>query len=470
MLLVIARTLTAAGAALALFTTSRAQPAASRFETLVTIAQKELQDTRTPGAALALVDGDRVVFSTGVGLADVESVTPVEPDMLFRLGSTTKMFTAAALVSLALEGRLALDAPIGAVVSGLDPAVAKLTPHQLLSHTSGARDEAPMFGRHDDAALGDGIRAMTARLLFTEPATIYSYSNPGYWTAGFVVEQLSGKPFADAMHERLFAPLGMTRTTFRPTLAMTYPLAQGHDVPGSGAPAIIRPAANNAASWPAGSMFSSVHDLSRFVIAFMNEGRLSGQQVLDPRMIGKLATPHARIPGGAASYGYGLELSASGGIPIVSHGGSRAGYGSTILMVPTRRAAAIVLGNRTGSGLPVTTRRAVEMLIGAAEGALAAPRPTAPVTAANREALAVWAGRYTQGDGADIELVAVQDGLALRENGRDRPATLQGELRLAVAGADASAATVTLVLVPDREGRPAFVFRGGRSFRRVPRS
>jgi len=79
---------------------------ASRFDAIVETARRELVETHTPGAAIALVEGDRVVFETGVGVADVETATPVKPEMLFRLGSTTKMFTATALVTLTAEKQI----------------------------------------------------------------------------------------------------------------------------------------------------------------------------------------------------------------------------------------------------------------------------------------------------------------------------------------------------------------------------
>src|SRR5262245_12385070 len=96
---------------------SSSQQPTSRFDPIVEVLRKELQDTRTPGAAIAVVGGERVVFTTGVGVADVETGAPVRSEMLFRLGSTTKMFTATALVTLAEEGKVSLDAPIGAVVT-----------------------------------------------------------------------------------------------------------------------------------------------------------------------------------------------------------------------------------------------------------------------------------------------------------------------------------------------------------------
>jgi len=144
------------------------------------VALEELQATKTPGAAVAVVSGDHVVFSHGYGVASVDTDAPVSPDMLFRLGSTTKMFTATAVVGLAQEGKIDLDAPVSRYITGLDPTIGQLTANQLLSHTSGIRDEAPMFGSHDETALGNGIHAWKATFLFAPPGRIYSYSNPGF--------------------------------------------------------------------------------------------------------------------------------------------------------------------------------------------------------------------------------------------------------------------------------------------------
>src|SRR5687767_2707753 len=233
-------------------------------------------DTNTPGAAIGIVRDGRMLWSKGLGVANIETGQPVTPDTLFRLGSTTKMFTAAALVGLAEEGMLKLDEPVGKCIAGLHPKIAALTPHQLLTHTAGLTDESVMSGRHDDAALGLGIRAMDDSWLFTDPGQIHSYSNPGYWIAGLACEELAGKPYADVMAERLFRPLGMSRTTLRPTLAMTWPLALGHEVRG-GSAAIVRPQADNAGTWPAGQIYSNVTDLARFTTALLDGGYLDGQ-------------------------------------------------------------------------------------------------------------------------------------------------------------------------------------------------
>jgi CubicO group peptidase (beta-lactamase class C family) len=283
--------------------------------------------------------------------------------MLFRMGSTTKMFVAAALVGLAEEGKLKLDAPVGAAVKGLPPKVAALTPHQLLTHTAGLREEVVWNGPHDDSALGANIRAWTDDRVVREPGKQFAYCNPGYWLAGLAVEEAGGGPFAAVMRDRLFAPLGMTRTTFRPTWAMTYPLAVGHDRDKDGKPFVVRPLADNAANWPAGSMFSSVEELSRWMVAFLNGGKLEGRQVIPSAVVEKLGTPHVDVGKGGVKYGYGLRVREWRGVRVLEHSGSRSGYGSTMMLVPAERVGVVVLANRSGSGLRPVAEKALELLV-----------------------------------------------------------------------------------------------------------
>lgn len=426
--------------------------------TIERVAIDELHSTRTPGAAAAVILGDRVVFSQGYGVADVETGAPVTGDMLFRLGSTTKMFTAAAVVGLAMEGKIDLDAPVGRYITGLDETIGKLTASHLLSHTSGLHDEAPMFGSHDETALGNGIHAWKADFLFASPGRIYSYSNPGFWLAGYLAEVVSGKPYADVIDDRLFKPLGMKRSTLRPTMAMTWPLAQGHQVENDKL-AVIRPAADNAAGWPAGSIFSSALDLSRFVIAFLNDGYVDGKKVLPSELIKLMSSPHAQIPGGDQQYGYGLGLSTRRGVQWVEHGGSRAGYGSLISMAPERRFAVIIVANRSGSGMPKLARAISEAMLGLGPES----EPETKAHALEAAELERYAGVYVNGS---TRIVLTRDGGAMA-------ADLSGtKLRFTRAGdgfllgeAKGENTAPKLVLVPDSNGGTEFVFSGGRAYR-----
>jgi CubicO group peptidase (beta-lactamase class C family) len=144
------------------------------FAELESVVRAELKRTGVPGCAVAVGLGDEAIFAKGFGVANVETGEPVTADMLFRLGSTTKMFTAATLVSLVEAGKVKLDAPIGDYVQGLNPKLARLTSHQLLTHTAGLADETKMEGLHDESALAEGLRARGDDLCFTEPGKIWS--------------------------------------------------------------------------------------------------------------------------------------------------------------------------------------------------------------------------------------------------------------------------------------------------------
>jgi CubicO group peptidase (beta-lactamase class C family) len=443
------------------------------FTRLEETARAEIQATNTPGAAIGIVRDGKIIWKKGLGLANVETRQPLDPDMLFRLGSTTKMFTAAAVVSLAEEQKLNLDEPIGKHVTSLHPAIAALTPHQLLTHTAGLTDESIMSGRHDDAALAAFARTMDQTWLFTEPGKIHSYANPGYWLAGLLCEAVTRQPYAEVMSDRLFQPLSMTRTTLRPTLAMTWPLALGHDVR-SGKPEIVRPQADNAATWPAGQMYSNITDLAHFTTAFMDGGHLDGKQKLSQTLITKLTSAFVPRPGDDDHYGYGLVVGKNRGVPIWQHGGSRTGYGSTIRMAPEHKIALIILTNRSGSSLPKTAAAALDMLL-PFESPPASPVKTKPQTLTEQQ-MTDLAGAYTN-NRQTIEL-AIDDGhLKIRRSAPDSAASRgsfswSGENRLALfardATADSTRPTTTYFLLRDSTGRPEYLITGNRALKRKP--
>jgi len=349
---------------------SLAQESRSDYRELEQVVLAELKETGTPGAAVAIVSRDRVVYARGFGVSNVETGAPVTPDMLFRIGSITKMLTATALVSLSEEGKIVLDEPLGKSVKGLDQELSLLTAHQLLSHSAGVIDYARTCCAQDESALPSQVRAYKGDLVFAEPGKIFSYSNPSYIIAGYLIEELTGKRYADAMEERLFKPLGMTHTTYRPAMAMTFPLSQGHEANGTAQATIVRPFVNNVPDWPAGYAYTNVFDLARFTIAFMNGGRLDGKQVLSPSLIATLSSPYIDVPFSwnmpprmfeGASYGHGLFIVEYRGARLFHHGGAIPGFGSFIVMAPEHRVAVIILANRTGTILSKSLEKALEL-------------------------------------------------------------------------------------------------------------
>ena len=427
------------------------QPGAADLGELEKVVLDELRETKTPGAAIAIVNGGRVVYAKGFGVRDVETNTPVTPDTLFRLGSTTKMFTGAAAVVLAEQGKIKLDAPVGDYAKGLPPKLSRVTAHQLLSNAAGVADFSPPSVSHDDAALAAMVRGWKDDALFGEPGKVYSYSSPGFWLTGYVIEEAGGKPYADMMEELLFKPLGMARTTFRPHMAMTYPLALGHNTQ-DGKAAIIRPAFNNVAMWPAGSIFSSAGELSRWAIALMNNGRLEEKQVLPPTLLAKLAGEHTAMPGEpSVHYGYGLLNFKDRGARLVMHGGFSRGYGSMIQMVPERGFAVIAVANRSGETLRRTTEKAKDLFLKLAPQA-AQPRQAQPLAEGDA---AKFVGRYVNGPQV-WEVLAKEGRLFLKDAGGEYELKKTGDLRLSYG--DALEADAAFVLGAD--GKAEYIFTG----------
>ena len=450
-----------------------AQHPAGDFREFEKTVSSEMAETNTPGAAVAIVRGDHVVYAKGFGVSNVETGSPVTPDMLFRAGSVTKMLTAAVLVSLSEEGKIALDAPVGDFVRGLDARLSRLTAHQLLSHSAGLVDSARTCCAQDESALAAELRAAKdADLFFTEPGRVFSYSNPGYRIAGYLIQELTGRPYADAMDERLFRPLGMTHTTFRPTTAMTFPLAQGHEAAGRGRPTLVRPFVNNVGDWPAGFAFTNVHDLARFAIAFMNRGRLEGKQVLSPSLIATLSTPYVDVPFSwdlppglfeGARYGHGFFIQEHRGVRLLHHGGIINGFGAFVVIAPEQRFAIVILTNRTAAILGKSLEKALESSLPLAPPPHASPAEVVPMTPAEMERAA---GTYVNG-ALRIELL-VRDGRLFRKEfypttveegpGRDfeAPVTKVGANRFAFTP-PGETTPAEFVLLPGPGGRPEYL-------------
>jgi CubicO group peptidase (beta-lactamase class C family) len=261
------------------------------------------------------------------------------------------------------------------------------------------------------------------------------------------------QPYADAVAERVLRPVGMVRSTFRPTVAMTYPLARGHDNDGK----VIRPAADYAGAWPAGSLFSSVDELSRFVIAFLNDGRVDGKTVLQPSIIARLSTAVATVPGGEVRYGFGLEQRENRGVKWIEHAGNRTGYGSLIRMAPERRFGVIILGNKSGASLPKSADKAAELVLGLAPVPAPNPKKFVPMTEAEMRG---YTGKYqNHNDGPEILLK--EGRLVARIGGKEMPIGKSADGRLLTRGSD----DVEIIPVP-AEGPPEFLFMGFRAFKR----
>jgi len=420
------------------------------FTELDKLIPTELKEKNTPGTVITVISGDQIIYQKAFGVANVETNAEMQPEMLFRLGSTTKMFTAAALLTLAEQNKIKMNEPIGNRVKGLNARLGQVTPHHLLSNSAGIRDFAAPVISNDDPSLGNMVRGWKDDVFFADQGEIYSYSSPGFWLSGFVVEELQGKPYADAMTELLFKPIGMERTTLRPFMAITYPFATGHVVQ-EGKATIIRPMFNNTAMWPAGSIFSNAKDLSRWVIALMNEGKVDGKQLLSPSLINQMVQHHIPVPGESDSYyGYGLTVFKYKGLEFVGHGGFSRGYGSMIQMVPSRKFAVIVLTNKSGETMRKSLNKATELGLGLKDDDEQKPAPVAAPAAAE---MSEYVGTYSHAP--QTWEVSVKDGkLNMKFDGKDYAMTKSGERKFTFGAQNET----EVVFVAGKDGKIGFLF------------
>jgi CubicO group peptidase (beta-lactamase class C family) len=356
--------------------------------------EEELRETQAPGAAVAILRDGELVYLRAFGVRSIEEKTPVTPDTLFRLGSTTKMLTALVTLDAAAQGRVGLETPIRTYVKDLHPALGKLTPRQLLTHTAGLREAAPSLQSLDDSGLGQMVRGWKGDYLFAPPGDVFSYSGPGYWLAGHMLERVYGKPYAEVMREQLFQRLEMDRSTLRPLEALTRDSSQGHEE-ANGALKVVRPMAENTAMYPAGSVFSSARELAQLASVVLNGGMAGDRKVFAEQSLREFFTASVPLPGAEdARYGFGLVSYPLGGTPIFEHGGVRRGYGSHIRFLPERRGAIILLTNKNG----VTLRKSLGHISQAVFGLPEKPEEkasAAPLTASEAER---YTGTYVHAD------------------------------------------------------------------------
>ena len=332
-------------------------------------AQKVLDETGVPGAGIALVRQSGVEWAGGVGLADRDRRTPVTADTHFRAGSISKTFIAMALVQLSEDGDLDLDTPMAEIASEVpfnnpweagDP----VRVIHLLQHTAGFDDmhfnEVYNLQDPPDLPLIDVLRRNPrSRNVRWRPGTRVSYSNPGFAIAGYLVEKITGTPYEDFIAARTFAPIGMTTSSFRMTVADEALLAKGyraHTGPPVGYSQIYLR--------PAGNLHTSPLELGKFVHLLLNWGETAEQLVIDPEYLSNMEHPRTSLAsdsGLRAGYGSAITASATEGFPMLGHAGGIDGFSSLYAYSAGRDIGYVVLLNSTHS--PDAMRRLSQLAV-----------------------------------------------------------------------------------------------------------
>ncbi len=316
----------------------------------------------TPGAIVAVARDGETVFARGYGMANLEHGIALTPETLSETGSVAKQFTAAAVTLLALRGKLSLDDSVKQHLPEVPEFCRGITLRMLLDHTSGLRDIHGLFdllGRptytsfHENAEVLEIVRRQ--RDLNFPPGAEYSYSNTGYLLLTFVVERVSGQPFAEYCRDQVFGPRGMTHTAWRTDFARIVPgRASAYALARDGKFRTEMPYSNIHGN---GGLLTTVGDLMIWNASFEEP---TGEWAEAVRL---MLTPSKLNDGRPIENGLGLRLEKYRGIEEISHSGGTAGYSTFLARYPAQRLSIAVLGNCLGLDASAHVRWMTDVLL-----------------------------------------------------------------------------------------------------------
>jgi CubicO group peptidase (beta-lactamase class C family) len=325
---------------------------------------RSMKTFEVPGLALAIVKDGRVVVQKGYGVRKLGEAAPVDENTSFGIGSNTKAFTAAALATLVDQGKISWDDPVYERLKGFamyDPYVSKeMRIRDLLCHRSGLGlgEGDLMFWPHTTFTRDEVVY----RLRYLKPKssfrTTYAYNNLMFVTAGQVVAEVSGKTWDDYLREKIFLPLGMNNTN---TTATAFREGGDWAAPHSKVDGKLQPIPieNLDNAGPAGSINSSVADMSKWMLLQLNRGKIPGtdtrvfseqssREMWAQQMIVPVRPPPEDLKNLQAhfsGYGMGWGLRDYKGRKLVGHSGGVAGYVTRVMLVPEENLGVVILTN-----------------------------------------------------------------------------------------------------------------------------
>ncbi len=302
--------------------------------------RREISDKSLPAFSIALTEGDRTVWAEGFGYVDPERKRPATAKTVYRVGSVSKLFTDLAVMQLVERGELALDAPVNDYLPNFTPKNPFGTPitlRQLMSHQSGLVRESPV-GNYFDAtepSLEATVASLNDTSLVYAPNTKTKYSNGGIAVVGSVLEHKSGAPFNQIMQEKIFRPIGLRQSSFERTPDVERESAIGwmwtYDGRRFEAPDF------GLGTAPAGNLYSSVLDLSKFAQAVLNEGRGEHGVLLQPGTLRQMILPQRTDAGEPNPFAIGFRVSDFDGHTKIGHGGAVYGFSTQLELLPQRK-------------------------------------------------------------------------------------------------------------------------------------
>jgi CubicO group peptidase (beta-lactamase class C family) len=358
------------------------------------------------GSVLIARDG-RPVFRSAYGMANRELEVPNTPETVFRIGSLTKGFTAAAIMLLQERGKLQVSDRLCSHLSDCPPEWQRITIRNLLTHTSGITSytQLPDYPTTMGVAVTHEIQISRIKGLPLEfgPGEKYSYSNSGYYLLGVIIERVSGKPYADFLQENIFTPLDLKNTGYDTNRRVIRNRASGYLMQGG---AVVNALyIDMSVPFAAGALVSTVDDLLRWDEALV-AGKLLSRKSLDEMFAP--ATPEG--------YGYGWGNRRRFDRQVIEHDGGINGFTTSLSRFPADRVTVIVLGNNANMASRTIANDLSAIMFGAP---YEVPKERTIITA-DAATLAKYVGQYkipsetAAGSGA-IHTLTLENGRLIRQ-------------------------------------------------------
>lgn len=338
-----------------------------------------------PGASVAISEHGKIVYVGTRGLANVAAKKPITPHSVFRIGSITKQFASAVVLQLSAEGKLKLSDPLSRYLPTY-PNGAAITVAELLNHTSGIQSYTNIPGWMTEANFAHAYTTDQMIAVFkdlpapSKPGQAWSYNNSGYFLVGALIEKVTGKPWYQAVDERIVKPLGLTMRYGgdEPRIAA---MATGYSEDDHGV--ALAKHIDMSVPGAAGALDGTPSDLARWGYALHH-----GMVVAAPYYAQMIAP--TKLPDGSVKpYGFGLENGTLRGQPTIGHSGGIPGFSTDSLCVPAEELFVAVYAN---SDQPKTSPESIVRRLAAL--AIGKPFPTFTATKLDAAAMKPLLGVY----------------------------------------------------------------------------
>ena len=305
----------------------------------------EIKDKNLNAISIAIIKKDDFFWSEGFGFIDEEKKIKADENTIYRVGSVSKLFTDIAIMKKRESGDIDIDSPIQIYLPKFNPENKfnnePITLRQLMSHRAGILRE-PAYGNYfadNETSLKKTVESVKNSSLIHPPGTMTKYSNAGIAVVGYTLEKVFQKPYVEFMQQNILNPLGMNASSFEFKNSMSSNLAEAtmwsYDGRSFKAPRF------ELGMIPAGSLYSSVTDLTKFLNMILSDGSLNGERFVNPNTLKEMFTPQFS-DFEESGYGIGFRVSKHNGYKMISHGGAIYGYSTQLSALPEAKIGVVV--------------------------------------------------------------------------------------------------------------------------------